>query len=277
MPLKNVNNFLSPHELERYSRHILVPSFGVLGQISLKKARILVIGAGGLGAALLQQLASCGVGLLGIMDHDHIALHNLPRQILYQEEDIGRLKAVCARKSLQKISSSLSIEIYPFKASAKNLPLLLPEYDLICDCTDNGSIRGVISDHCLRAQKNLISGAVQGLSGQFISFYYHKNKNSSPCYRCLYPEIDTTPLLNCSAQGKISLTGVLSPAVTLIANFMALEILQHFARNQVSPEETLLTLWDGLSHKMMRLSVPYSSQCKAPHPHKEAHFSSSQP
>lgn len=255
--------FLSDLELERYGRQILVPSFKKEGQIALKNAHILVIGAGGLGAPLLQQLACNGVGTLGIIDHDRISLSNLPRQIIYSESDIGALKVEIAQKHLHKLNSNTHIHIYPQKATKFLLSYILQDYDLICDCTDNAETRLLISDLCLFYRKILISGAVQGVSGQYATFYSQKH---TPCYRCLFPEIETTPVFNCSTTGKTSFSGILSPASSIIANFMALEILHHYAHKTEKKYETKLTIWDGITQEISHFKVPYLKNCTAPHP-----------
>jgi len=224
-------------EIRRYSRHILLQDVGGIGQAKLKAARVLVIGAGGLGSPLTLYLAAAGVGTIGIVDHDRLELSNLQRQIAHTTDRIGQPKAQSAAISAHAINPGVHIEPYDMRLDADNAIDLATRYDVICDGTDNFATRFLISDACVLARRTLVSAAVLRFEGQLSVFKPHIE---GPCYRCLYPEPPpegTVP--TCSEAGVLgAVTGVMG---TLQATEVLKEIL--------GVGETLagkLLIWDAL-------------------------------
>ncbi|QDH17795.1 HesA/MoeB/ThiF family protein [Swingsia samuiensis] len=244
-------NYFSDRELERYSRHILLPEVGALGQSNLKNASVLVVGMGGLGAPLVQQLASSGVGHLGLVDHDRIELSNLQRQILYQEADIGRYKAEVAAEKAELLNPFITATPMVIKADQNNLDQIIPTYDIVCDGSDNFTTRLTVSDACVKHGKTLVSGAVQGFSGQIGVFRPHKG---GPCYRCLFPEANETDALTCGQSG------VLGPAAGVMGSLMAVETTIEIMQLR-DTAETFFTVWDALTSTFRTLKVSRDPAC----------------
>ncbi|MBS1093882.1 HesA/MoeB/ThiF family protein [Gluconobacter wancherniae] len=241
------------HELERYSRHILLPEVGATGQGKLRSASVLVIGAGGLGAPLLQQLAASGIGRIGIIDHDVLEASNLQRQVLYDTVDIGRYKADVAAEHLRRLNPLLNIEAWTERAGQALLDRLLPGYDLICDGTDNFQTRVLISDASVKHDKTLVSGAVQGFSGQLAVF---RPQRGGPCYRCLFPEAETTEAPTCGNAG------VLGAATGVIGSLMAVEVMREIMELE-GRDQTKLMIWDALSGTTRSFVVTRDPACTA--------------
>ncbi|MEJ6979147.1 HesA/MoeB/ThiF family protein [Pedobacter sp. P351] len=174
---------LSKEELQRYSRHLLMEEFGADAQQKLKDARVLVVGAGGLGCPCLLYLTAAGIGILGIADDDVVSISNLQRQVLFNTEDVGHPKAEVAKSHLQKKNPFIEIEIHP-RISKDNVFDILSDYDLVIDGSDNFSTRYLLNDACVIVNKPYIYGALFKFEGQVSTF----NFKNGPTYRCLYPE-----------------------------------------------------------------------------------------
>lgn len=172
---------------ERYQRQLLLPGLGYEGQQQLQNARVLVMGAGGLGCPVLQYLAAAGVGTLGIVDFDTVDLSNLHRQLLYNTNDIGKLKVECAKDALLKQNPLTHINIYPVRLSNQNILEIIETYDLVIDGTDNFATRYLISDASEILDKPLIYGAVSRFEGQVAVFNVRDNDNNKTSYRDLFP------------------------------------------------------------------------------------------
>lgn len=202
---------------ERYARHYTLAGFGQAGQGKLLNARVLVIGAGGLGCPVLQYLAAAGVGTIGIADHDRVALSNLQRQILFTTGDVGSLKAVKAAESLRKLNPEISIETHTDEVTAKNAWELIERYDIVADCTDNFASRYLISDACFLLRKPLVFGAVFQYEGQVAVFDSGNKEEDRISYRDLFPEPPAPDeVLDCNEAGVL---GVLPGMIgTLQAN-----------------------------------------------------------
>ena len=241
----------SDAELERYSRHILLPQVGATGQARLKNASVLVVGAGGLGAPLSQQLAASGIGRIGLMDHDVLELSNLQRQVLYRTSDIGCLKAEVAAEHLRAINPLVSVMAYTERASMETLDILLPQYDLVCDGTDNFETRLTISDASVRHGKTLISGAVQGFAGQLAVF---RPQSGGPCYRCLFPDAAETEAPTCGQSG------VLGAATGVIGSLMAVEVMREVMELE-GRDKTHFMMWDALSNTFRSFPLSRDPAC----------------
>lgn len=203
----------STEELNRYNRHIILPEIGIEGQEKLKQAKVLVIGAGGLGCPLLQYLVAAGVGHIGIVDNDKVDESNLQRQILYSSEDIGKYKAEVAKEKLSQQNPFINLTSHISYLTSQNASQLISQYDIIVDGSDNFPTRYLVNDACVILNKPLVFGSVFKFEGQVSVFNY----KDGPTYRCLYPTPpapDEAP--NCSEVGVIGvLPGIIG---TLQAN-----------------------------------------------------------
>src|SRR5579863_8685340 len=218
-------------EIRRYSRHILLQDVGGIGQAKLKAARVLIVGAGGLGSPLTLYLAAAGVGTIGIVDHDRLELSNLQRQIAHTTDRIGQRKAESAAMTAHAINPEVRIEPYSVRLDADNVLELIGRYDIVCDGTDNFATRFLLADACVLARRTLVSAAVLRFEGQLSVFKPHLHMGG-PCYRCLYPEAPpegTVP--TCSEAGVLgAVTGVMG---TLQATEVLKELLGKIGRAHV--------------------------------------------
>ena len=176
---------LSDKELRRYGKQIVLPEIGKEGQLLLKKARVLVVGVGGLGTPVLQYLTAAGVGHIGIVDNDTVAENNLQRQILFGNKDLGKLKAIIARERLAVLNNLVDFKIHNVRLSSGNILDIFGNYDIVVDATDNFPVRYLINDACIIKKIPWIHGAIYRYEGQLSVFNYR----NGPTYRCLYPEV----------------------------------------------------------------------------------------
>ncbi len=242
---------LSDEELERYARHIVLREVGGPGQAKLKAARVLVIGAGGLGSPLILYLAAAGVGTLGIVDFDQVSLSNLQRQIAHRTKDIGRPKTDSARDAAQAINPHVKIEIHETRLTAQNVAGIIAGYDIVADGSDNFTTRFLINDACFHAKKILVSAAVTEFDGQLSTF-----KPDGPCYRCIFPEPPpegTAP--SCSE------TGVLGAAAGVMGTLQALEVLKEIMGLGESMSGRLL-IYEALTTRFRSVRVKPDPQCR---------------
>lgn len=200
---------------KRYNRQIILPEIGEEGQQKLATAKVLVIGAGGLGAAILPYLASAGVGEIGIADHDVIEISNLHRQVIYKTDAIGKSKAKEAKAMIAELNPLVKVKAISEKVSGKNAISLFEKYDIIVDATDNIAIKYLINDACLVTNKPMVYGSIFRFQGQVSVFNYQ----NGPTYRCLYPD-ENLNALNCEEAG------VLGVSVGIIGMFQANEVLK---------------------------------------------------
>ncbi|WP_041253241.1 HesA/MoeB/ThiF family protein [Flavobacterium columnare] len=201
----------------RYSKHLLVPEIREEGQLKIKNAKVLVIGAGGLGCPILQYLTSAGVGTLGVIDFDTVALHNLHRQVLFNETDINLPKVTQAKIVLEKLNPSVNIQIFKEKLTSKNAPDLFENYDIIVDGSDNFTTRYLVNDVCVQLEKPLVYGSIFKFEGQLAVF----NHNGSKQLRDIFPD---SP--NPEDVPDCSLNGVISSLPGIIGTMMAQETLK---------------------------------------------------
>ena len=202
MPVDKTCKMLSKEENIFYSRQILLNEIGSEGQSKLSNAKVLVIGAGGLGCPVLQYLVSAGVGKIGIVDEDVIDVTNLHRQILYTVDNIGMSKALVAARELRRLNPFIEIQAFPYKISAKNAFELINNYEIIVDCTDNYMARFIINDACVLSNKIVVSGSIYRFEGQLTVFNY----NNGPTLRCLFPKMPLKDSIkSCSESGVIGI------------------------------------------------------------------------
>ncbi len=242
----------SEDEIRRYSRHILLREVGGTGQAKLKAARVLVVGAGGLGSPLVLYLAAAGVGTIGIVDDDLVELSNLQRQIAHTVASIGTPKTASAAAAAHAINPGVTIEAHATRLTAVNAMDLVSRYDLVCDGTDNFSSRFLVADACVLARRTLVSGAVLRFDGQLSVFRPHIG---GPCYRCLYPEPPPPGLVpSCSEAG------VLGAVTGVIGTLQATEVLKEI----MGIGDTLagrLLVWDALATRFRTVKLPRDPDC----------------
>ena len=194
-----MGNMVDP--LARYQRQTVLPEIGEAGQKRLLSARVLCVGAGGLGCPVLLYLAAAGVGTIGIIDHDEVDLSNLQRQVLYRECDVGRSKAEVAREQLLARNKDVHVNVYTARLSADNAEDLFAQYDVIVDATDNFMTKFLINDAAVKTQTPWVYGSILGCAGQLASF--DPRQDDAPCYRCLFPHPPTEKVMNCAEAGVI--------------------------------------------------------------------------
>ncbi|MDR6760074.1 adenylyltransferase/sulfurtransferase [Flavobacterium sp. 2755] len=199
----------------RYNRQMILPEIGEDGQYKLSKAKVLVIGAGGLGAAILPYLAAAGVGEIGIVDDDDIEISNLHRQVIYKSSAVGKSKVEEAKLMISELNPLVKVNAFAEKLSGKNAISLFERYDIIVDATDNISIKYLINDACLLTNKPMVYGSIFRFQGQVSVFNYQ----NGPTYRCLYPD-ENNNALNCEDAGVIGIS------VGIIGMFQANEVLK---------------------------------------------------
>lgn len=208
---------LTNEEQIRYQRQLIIPGIGIDGQLKLKKAGIIVIGAGGLGSPVLMYLAAAGVGRIGIVDSDEVSTSNLQRQILYTSDDVTKPKAETAACRLRFMNPHIEVTAFPVRFSAENAASLLMGYDVAVDCSDNYTTRYILSDATLRAGIPMVYGAVREFMGQASVFNY----KGGPSYRDLYPEE-----MNLTAGEKQGPPGVMGPLPGIIGAVEAAEVIK---------------------------------------------------
>jgi len=204
---------LSPAELERYARHIVMREIGGAGQQKLKNTRVLVIGAGGLGAPVLQYLAAAGVGTLGIVDDDAVSLSNLQRQVIHDTDQLGEPKVASAAEAIARLNPNVKVEPHPTRLAGHNAMALVSGYDLVVDGSDNFDTRYLVSDACFFAKKPLVTAAVGQFDGSITTlrpFETGPEGEAHPTYRCLFPKKPRDGLLpTCEEAGVLgALTGI---------------------------------------------------------------------
>ena len=215
---------LTAEELERYARHIVLREVGGPGQAALCRARVLVVGAGGLGAPVLLYLAAAGVGTLGIVDNDVVALSNLQRQVIHATPDVGMPKAGSAAAAIQRLNPHVAVERHNVRLTALNALKLIGGYDVIVDGSDNFATRYLVSDACYFAKKPLVTAALGPFDGTLTTLRAHErgaDGKPNPTYRCLFPEPPPPGTVPACAEA-----GILGALAGVIGSMMALEVIR---------------------------------------------------
>ena len=205
----------------RYDRQIILPEIGETGQNRLKKAKVLIIGVGGLGSPIALYLAGAGVGHIGLIDDDLVSISNLQRQVLYSEKELGKSKAICAAERLAVLNSEIRIQAYPVRLTEENARKIIGEYDMVVDGCDNFATRYLVNDICIELEKPYIYGAICGFEGQVSVFNYGDRKRN---YRNLYPDEEEMKRLPPPPKGVMGVT----PAV--VGSIEATEVLKIICR-----------------------------------------------
>src|SRR3989440_2775896 len=242
---------LAPAELLRYSRHLILPDVGITGQEKLKAARVLLIGAGGLGSPAALYLAAAGVGMLGLVDFDNVDVTNLQRQILHGTKDVGRPKLQSARERIADVNPHVRLETYETALTSKNALDIFSGYDIVADGTDNFATRYLVNDACVLTGKPNVYGSIFRFEGQASVFA----TKEGPCYRCLYPEPPPPGLVPSCAEG-----GVLGILPGLVGVMQATEVIK-LILGQGEPLIGRLLLIDALAMKFRELKLRKNPDC----------------
>jgi len=252
---------LSKEENQRYSRHLIMPEVGMEGQLKLAKAKVLMIGAGGLGAPLGLYLAAAGVGRLGIVDFDVVDYTNLQRQITFSTNDVGRPKIQAAKERLAGMNPSIRIDTYETRLTSSNALDIFRDYDIIVDGTDNFPTRYLVNDACVLLNKPNVYGSIFRFEGQTTVFHYP----GGPCYRCLYPEPPPPGLVPSCAEG-----GVLGVLPGIVGALQAMETIKLII-GIGEPLNGRLLLFDALGMRFRELRLRRNPACPVCGDHPTIH------
>ncbi|MFY9232346.1 MAG: adenylyltransferase/sulfurtransferase MoeZ [Candidatus Nanopelagicales bacterium] len=250
-PLVDPADELTVDEVRRYSRHLIIPDVGMSGQKRLKNAKVLCVGAGGLGSPSLMYLAAAGVGTLGIVEFDVVDESNLQRQIIHGQSDIGRPKAESARDSVLEINPYVQVNLHGERLDSSNVMELFSQYDLIVDGTDNFATRYLVNDACVLLNKPYVWGSIYRFDGQASVFWAEQG----PCYRCLYPEPPPPGMVPSCAEGGV--LGVLCASIGSIQVNEAIKLITGIG-------ETLLgrlMIYDALEMTYRQVKIRKDPQC----------------
>jgi len=214
----------SPEEIERYARHLVLADVGGPGQQRLKQARLLVVGAGGLGTPVIQYAAAAGVGTIGIVDHDSVSLSNLQRQVIHDTAAVGTAKVESAAAAVKRLNPNVTVETHHLRLTEANAAELVGAYDIVADCSDGSATRYIVSDACFHAAKPLVTAAVGTFDGSLTTlkpYAIDASGKPNPTYRCLFPDPPPDGLLPVCAE-----VGVLGVLVGVVGTLEALEVIK---------------------------------------------------
>ena len=242
---------LSVDEVRRYSRHLIIPDVGMTGQKRLKNAKVLCVGAGGLGSPALLYLAAAGVGTLGVIDFDVVDESNLQRQIIHGQSDIGRPKALSARDSIKEVNPYITVVVHDEALTTDNVMQIFSGYDLIVDGTDNFATRYMVNDACVLLNKPYVWGSIYRFDGQASVFW----SEYGPCYRCLYPEPPPPGMVPSCAEGGV--LGVLCASIGSIQVTEAIKVLTGIGEPLVGR----LMIYDALEMNYRTLNIRKDPDC----------------
>jgi molybdopterin-synthase adenylyltransferase len=250
---------LSPPELteeqfQRYARHLILDEVGEEGQAKLLAARVLVIGAGGLGSPMLMYLAAAGIGTIGIVDDDRVDLTNLQRQIVHATRHVGDLKVDSARETLARVNDGVRIETHATRINADNAEELIGQYDIVADGSDNFATRYLLTDLCFRMKRPLIAAALSPFEGQLSTFRPYLG-NGHPCYRCLFHEAPPPNLVP-----RCEEAGILGAVAGVLGTLQAVEVLKEVLGLGDSLDGTLL-IYDALGARFHRIRIGKDPDC----------------
>jgi molybdopterin/thiamine biosynthesis adenylyltransferase/rhodanese-related sulfurtransferase len=250
-PLVEPAESLSVDEVRRYSRHLIIPDVAMAGQKRLKNAKVLCVGAGGLGSPALMYLAAAGVGTLGIVEFDVVDESNLQRQIIHGQSDVGRSKAESARDSVREINPFVTVNLYEERLDSSNVMELFAQYDLIIDGTDNFATRYLVNDACVLLHKPYVWGSIYRFDGQAAVFW----ADEGPCYRCLYPEPPPPGMVPSCAEGGV--LGVLCASIGSIQVNEAIKLITGIGEPLVGS----LMVYDALEMEYRKITVRKDPNC----------------
>ena len=254
-PLVEPAESLSRQEVMRYSRHLIIPDVAMDGQKRLKNARVLTIGAGGLGSPALLYLAAAGVGTLGIVDFDTVDESNLQRQVIHGQSDIGRSKAQSARDSILEINPLVEVVLHEERLDSSNVFGIFEQYDLIVDGTDNFATRYLVNDAAFLLGKPYVWGSIYRFDGQASVFWPTAEGGEAPCYRCLYPEPPPPGMVPSCAEGGV--LGILCASIGAIQSTEAVKLLMGIGEPLVGS----LMVYDALDMEYRKIRVRKDPEC----------------
>jgi molybdopterin/thiamine biosynthesis adenylyltransferase/rhodanese-related sulfurtransferase len=254
-PLVEPASELSRQEVMRYSRHLIIPDVAMDGQKRLKNAKVLAIGAGGLGSPALLYLAAAGVGTLGIVDFDTVDESNLQRQVIHGQSDIGRSKAQSARESIREINPLIDVVLHEERLDSSNVFEIFEQYDLIVDGTDNFATRYLVNDAAFLLGKPYVWGSIYRFDGQASVFWPTAPGGNAPCYRCLYPEPPPPGMVPSCAEGGV--LGILCASIGAIQSTEAVKLLMGIGEPLVGA----LMVYDALDMEYRKIKVRKDPEC----------------
>jgi sulfur-carrier protein adenylyltransferase/sulfurtransferase len=241
---------LSSEERERYGRHLALPEVGPAGQERLKQARVLIVGAGGLGSPAALYLAAAGCGTLGLLDYDHVDLSNLQRQVLFDTDSVGVPKAEAGRERLERLNPDIRVIAHALELSAANVRPIFTQYDLVLDGTDRLSARYLINDACVLLKRPLVSAAIHRFEGQLMTYV----PEHGPCYRCVFPQGADGLVANCAEAGVL---GVLPGVLGILQATEAIKLITGAGEPLIG---RLLT-YDALEMRFSEFRIERRSDC----------------
>jgi adenylyltransferase/sulfurtransferase len=252
---------LDEADIQRYARHILLAEVGGIGQAKLKAARVLVVGAGGLGCPLVLYLAAAGVGTIGIVDDDRVELSNLQRQVAHTTARIGAPKAASAAAAARALNPGVTVVPHAVRLTADNAAALIDGYDIVCDGSDNFATRYLLADACVLARRTLVSAAVLRFEGQLSVF----RPQGAPCYRCVFPQMPPEGMVPSCAEA-----GVLGAVTGVMGTMQATEALKEIMGIGDSLAGRLL-IWDALGARVRSIRLRADPACALCGPNATIH------
>jgi len=250
-------SLFSPEEIERYKRHLVLRQIGGQGQQKLKAARVLVVGAGGLGSPLIMYLAAAGVGAIGIVDDDTVSLSNLQRQIVHDTVNVGMAKVESARAAVARLNPHVQIEMHSFRIEAANACELIRNYDIVADGSDNFATRYLLSDACYFCKTPLVFAALGPFDGYLTTFKPYLQKDDGtpfPTYRCLFPDPpEGEHVFNCSD------VGVLGAVAGVLGTLQATEVIKEITGAGKSLAGSLM-IYDALGPRFQSIAINWNPQ-----------------
>ena len=237
-------------EFKRFEKQIILKKIGISGQKKIKKARLLIVGVGGLGCPLISYLAASGIGNMCIVDHDKVELSNLNRQILFNNSDLNKYKVLQAKKKIIQIYKNIKIKTIKSKVNSKNIKTILKNYEIICDGTDNYKTRYLINDFCKKNKKILISAAISRFDGHLFKFNF---KKKGPCYRCFMPEYP-------NLENNCETDGIFSPVAGVMGSIQANEVLKTILnlKNDLSAN---MLIFNSLGVNLRKVKISVNKDC----------------
>ncbi len=246
---------ISEKEIKRYAHQILLKNVGINGQKKLLKAKVFILGVGGLGSPVSMYLASAGIGTIGLADFDKVELSNLQRQILFDQKNINKSKVQVAKKKLLSINPNLKINIYKKKITKLNVDKIISNYDVIVDGSDNFPTKYLINDSCVKNKKTLVSGAIQGFEAQITSIKGWLKSKNNPCYRCIFPEIKKL-----NNNDNCRNFGVIGGVAGITGSFQSVEVLKNIL-NIGKPLVGKLVILDLLNNQFKKIKIEKNRNC----------------
>lgn len=250
-PLVEKGRSLTVDEVRRYSRHLIIPDVAMAGQQRLMNAKVLCVGAGGLGSPALMYLAAAGVGTLGIVEFDTVDESNLQRQIIHGQSDIGKSKALSAKEKIAEINPNVNVVVHEIRLDIDNVMDIFAQYDLIVDGTDNFATRYLVNDACVLLKKPYVWGSIYRFDGQASVFW----AEYGPCYRCLYPEPPPPGMVPSCAEGGV--LGVLCASIGSIQTTEAIKLLTGIGEPLIGQ----LMIYDALEMSYRKIKVRKDPKC----------------